>query len=280
MSTDYRHASHARWERAAAGWGRRREQMQRTAVQVSEWMLEAIAPQPGQTILELASGPADTGLMAAELVRPGGTLICTDFAEAMLDQARARAAELGLDNVEFRALDAESLDLETAGVDGALCRWGYMLMGDPAAALSETRRVLRPSGRLALAAWAGPEHNEWAAAPTEELVAHGLAEMPDREGPGMFHFAPPGRIQEMLESAGFTEVTVDAVDFEWPYGSFEDWLEHTMDLSVAFADALRDAPAEKLVAVRTALERRLAPYGRDDGSLALPARTLVAAATA
>jgi SAM-dependent methyltransferase len=280
VSTDYRNASHARWERAAAGWGRRRDQMQRTAVQVSQWMVEAIAPQPGQTVLELAAGPADTGLMAAELLRPGGTLICTDFSEAMLDQGRARAGELGLDNVEFRALDAESLDLETAAVDGALCRWGYMLMADPGAALSETRRVLRPSGRLALAAWAGPEHNAWAAAPTEELVAHGLAEMPDREGPGMFHFAPPGRLQEMLESAGFIDVVIEVLDFEWPYGSFEDWLEHTLDLSVAFADALRDAPAEKLVAVRGALERRFAPFVGEDGSMALPARTLVAAATA
>jgi SAM-dependent methyltransferase len=280
VSTDYRHASHARWERASSGWGERREQMQLTAVQVSRWMLDAVEPQPGQTILELAAGPADTGLMAAELIRPGGTLICTDFSEGMLAQARARAAELGLDNVQFRELDAESLDLDTASVDAALCRWGYMLMADPGAALSETRRVLRPSGRLALAAWAGPEENQWAAAPTEELVAHGLAEAPDREGPGMFHFAPPGRIRELLENAGFTEVVVDELAFAWPYDSFEQWFQSTADLSVAFADALRDAPPATLVALRSALERRFAPYAGEDGALALPARTLVAAATA
>jgi SAM-dependent methyltransferase len=280
VSTDYRHASHARWERASSGWGERREQMQRTAVQVSRWMLDAVEPQPGQTVLELAAGPADTGLMAAELIRPGGTLICTDFSEGMLAQARARAAELGLDNVEFRELDAESLDLDTASVDAVLCRWGYMLMADPGAALSETRRVLRPSGRLALAVWAGPEGNQWAAAPTEELVAHGLAEAPDREGPGMFHFAPPGRIQAALEGAGFTEIVVEDLAFTWPYDSFAHWFESTADMSVAFADALRDAPNATLVALRAALERRIAPYAGEDGALALPAHALVAAATA
>jgi SAM-dependent methyltransferase len=280
VSTDYRHASHARWESAAPGWGARRAQIQRTAVQVSQWMLEAVAPQPGQTILELASGPADTGLMAAELVRPGGTLICTDFSEGMLGQARARAEELGLDNVEFRALDAESLDLETAGVDAVLCRWGYMLMADPSAALLETRRVLRPSGRVALAVWAGPADNVWASAPTEELVAHGLAEVPDREGPGMFHFAAPARLEEALAGAGFTEVVVEDLAFPWPYESFEHWFQTTSDMSSAFAEALRGATPDVVAGVRDALEARFAPYLGEDGSLEIPARALVAAATA
>jgi SAM-dependent methyltransferase len=280
VSTDYRQVSRDRWDRSSSGWGARRAQVQQTAVQVSQRMLEAVAPQPGQTILELAAGPADTGLMAAELVRPGGSLICTDFSEGMLGQARARAEELGLDNVEFRELDAESLDLQTASVDAVLCRWGYMLMSDPGAALLETRRVLRPSGRVALAVWAGPAENTWASAPTEELVAHGLAEVPDREGPGMFHFAAPGRLEEALADAGFTEVVVEDLAFAWPYESFEHWFETTNDMSVVFAETVRAAPPDVIADVRAALEARFAPHLREDGSLAIPARTLVAAATA
>ena len=52
-------------------------------------------------------------------------------------------------------LDAERMDLDDDGVDGVICRWGYMLMADPAAALAETRRVLRPGGGLAFSVCSG-----------------------------------------------------------------------------------------------------------------------------
>ncbi len=93
-------------------------------------------------MLELAAGLGETGMLAAELVAPGGSVIVSDQAEAMLEGARKRAGELNLTNVEFQVLNGEWIDLPLASVDVVLCRWGYMLMADPAAALSETRRVL------------------------------------------------------------------------------------------------------------------------------------------
>src|SRR5438034_9265916 len=110
----YRSASLEQWSRSAAGWQRRRAQLQQTVVPVSRWMVDAIRPQPGQIVLELAAGPGDTGFLAAELVAPGGTLISSDFAEPMLDVARARGGELGIDNAEFRTINAESMKLDTA----------------------------------------------------------------------------------------------------------------------------------------------------------------------
>ena len=83
-------------------------------------------------------------MLAAELVAADGGVIVSDQAEAMLDGARARAGELGLSNIEFQVVNAEWIDLPLASVDVVLCRWGYMLMADPPAALAETRRVLRP----------------------------------------------------------------------------------------------------------------------------------------
>ena len=83
----------------------------------------------------------------------------------MVEAARGVGTELGLDNVEYRVLDAERMDLEESSVDDVVCRWGYMLMADPALAFAETRRVLRDGGRLAFAVWAAPDRNLWAAIP-------------------------------------------------------------------------------------------------------------------
>ena len=74
----------------------------------------------------------------------------------MLDTARRRAAELGLEDVEFRVEDAAALSFDDATVDGILCRWGLMLVPDMDAAAAEIRRVLRPEGRAALAVWGRP----------------------------------------------------------------------------------------------------------------------------
>jgi ubiquinone/menaquinone biosynthesis C-methylase UbiE len=122
-------------------------------------MIRRLDPQPGDTVLELAAGLGDTGLRAARLVGGSGRVIITDFAPEMIGAARRRAEEMGVENAEFRTLDAERMDLETNSVDGVLCRWAYMLMIDPAAAFAETRRVLRPGGRLAFSVWAARERN-------------------------------------------------------------------------------------------------------------------------
>src|SRR5215204_274521 len=132
----------------AVGYAQR-EELWKASRPVSEWMVRRLDPQPGDTVLELAAGLADTGLMAARLVGESGCVIITDFAPEMVAAARQRAQELGVKNAEFRLLDAERMDLETDSVDGVLCRWAYMLMTDPATAFAETRRVLKPGGRLA-----------------------------------------------------------------------------------------------------------------------------------
>jgi SAM-dependent methyltransferase len=283
VSTDpeaYRAASLEQWAGSAAGWGARAAQLQEVLAPVSVWMVEAVNPQPGQTVLELAAGPGETGFLAAELIHPGGTLICSDFAEPMLDVARTRVQELGLDNVEFRRLDAESLDLDAASVDSVLCRYGYMLMADSPAALRETRRVLRPGGRMALAAWAPAEENPWASIAGQVVRTRLGAPEPDPAAPGMFAFGPPGRLAGLLADAGFTDARVEEHDLTFAYPSFAEWWEITHDVSKPLAD-LVDAmePADR-EATLEAVHEAFAPYTGPSGELAFPARTLLASAAA
>jgi SAM-dependent methyltransferase len=269
------------WESGSRGWGERADQIRGFGMPVSEWMLDALALQPGQRVLELAAGPGDTGFMAAELIRPaGGTLVTSDAAEGMLEVARGRAAKLGIDNVEFKRLELEWIDLPTASVDAALCRWGLMLIVDPAAAVQEVRRVLRPGGRFALAVWDRAEFNPWATIPGKALVELGHAEPPDPNGPGMFSLAGPGRLQELLEGAGFQEVLVDAVDVERSSPSVDAYLEETVALSGMFARPWRDLSEEQRAEVATTIGSLAEPFTLPDGSIRLPGRARVAAATA
>jgi SAM-dependent methyltransferase len=276
----HRDASLQAWEEAAAGWGRSQELLREFGAPVSHWMLEAVAPQPGQRVLELAAGLGETGLLAAELVAPVGGVVISDQAEAMLGGARERAAQLGLSNVEFQVINAEWIDLPVASVDVVLCRWGYMLMADPAAALSETRRVLRSGGRVGLAVWDSIERNPWAQLPGLELRERGLAPAPEPGTPGPFALGRAERLYELLEQAGFAEIDVEALQLHRRHASFEGFWESTLDLSRSTHDAVLSRPSREIEEIRRALQERFKPYEAADGSLDIPARTLLACASA
>jgi ubiquinone/menaquinone biosynthesis C-methylase UbiE len=276
----YRAGAREAWADAAQGWERRRERFQQQAEPVSRWLVEHLELEDGATVLELAGGPGDTGFLAAKQIGPLGTLISSDGSPEMVEVARRRAEELGIGNAEFKVLEAEWIDLAAASVDAVVCRWGYMLLADPEAALRDTRRVLRPGGRVALAAWDEAAKNPMMTSMTQVLVALGFIDPPTGGGPGPFSFAAEGHIQELLETAGFTDVEVSAVDFTSLFDSPDDYFEVQSDLSPSARPVLSKlAPADH-TRMRDALDEKIGPYVQDDGSVRFPARTLVAAAAA
>ena len=276
MSTDlgtYREQSLATWGEVAPGWEDRREWLMNITGRVSAWLVAKADPQPGETFLEIAAGTGDLGFAVAEHVGEGGHVILSDFSSNMLDVARRNGEARGLTKVEYRVIDAEKMGLDDDSVDGAVCRWGYMLMADPAAALRETRRVLRSGGPLAFAVWRTPDRNPWAAIPAITLVQRGQVPPPEPGAPGMFALGDPDHIRELVTHAGFAEPELEEIVFEFSYASFDDLWDSLVRLAGPFARAIKALPDGEREATRAAIEQNVEPYRNQDGSYTAPAAT-------
>jgi SAM-dependent methyltransferase len=262
---DYRRTSHEVWEAMAPGWERWRAQLAEALTPVREWLIRALGPKPGQTVLELGAGTGETGFEAAAIVADDGRLISTDFSPEMVEVARRRGSELGLGNVDYRVIDAERIELDSGSVDGVLCQSTYMLAGDPAAALAETRRVLRPGGRLALSVWGGPERNPWASIGGMILVERGHMPPPEPEAPGVFSMASEERTRALLDAAGFRSVRTDEVPVRFGFRDLDDYEQWVIDVAGPFAMLVRGLPEDEREVLRTRLREAFVPFATDSG---------------
>lgn len=253
------------WAVMAGGWERAREERERLAAPVTDWLVRALDPAPGTVVLELAAGQGDVGFVVAPLLGESGRLISSDFSSAMLELARRRGEDLGLANVEFRELDAEHLDLADDSVDGVLCRWGYMLMPNPAAALAETRRVLRPGGRLAFAVWATGDRNPWITVAGRILVEHGHMPPPEPDEPGMFVLGDIQKLRALVEDAGFSIAQLDEVTVRNDYPDVEEYIRRSNELGGMFTRAWTSAPVDEQDAMTDEIREAFEPFAVEGG---------------
>ena len=265
-------------ETVAPGWERWRAFIEGAVAPVRDWMVSELAPRPGDTVLELAAGAGDTGFAAAAIVGARGRLISTDLSPAMVEVARRRAAELGLEGVDHRVVDAERIPLEDASVDGVICRFGFMLMADPAAALAETRRVLRPGGRAALAVWGAPERNPWISILAGALVERGHMPPPEPGGASPFSMASQERTRELLEEAGFTSVRMAEVPVLFSYRDLDHYLSVAGDTAGPAVIVMRRLSEGDRAALAAHLEEVFAPFAAGSG-YGLPGVALAAVAS-
>ena len=262
---DYRRASQEVWEAMAPGWERWLAELAEGLTPVRGWLIGALRPRPGETVLELGAGTGETGFESAAILGEDGRLISTDFSPEMVEVARRRGNELGLGNVDYRVIDAERIGLDSGSVDGVLCQSTYMLVADPAAALAETRRVLRPGGRLALSVWGAPERNPWASIGGMILVERGHMPRPEREAPGAFSMASEERTRALLNGAGFRSVRTEEVPVRFEFRDLDDYEQWVIDVAGPFAMVVRGLPEDEREVLRVRLGEAFVPFATDAG---------------
>ena len=151
-------------------------------------------------------------------------------------------------------------------MDGILCRWAYMLMPDPAAALAESRRVLRPGGKLALAVMGGPAQNPWGSSVAMSIAGLGLVPPIDTKARGgLFSLADGDTLRDLLARAGFHDARIEEMEFHLRFTDFEDYWSFVREFAGAVAILLRSFSQDERAAVKEATEVATRPFRTDRG---------------
>lgn len=268
----------AMWNSVATGWAENIDHIEHRGVGVATAMIDGVSPQAGERILEVACGTGATGLMAARRVGPTGMVTLSDAAPDMAAIAAGRATELGIANVSTAVLDIEQIEMPDATYDGLLCREGLMFAVDPARALGEFRRVLKPGGRVAVGVWADRERNPWLGLLLDAVTAEVGFPVPPPGLPGPFSLAEPGYLRELFVSAGFLDVTDADVDNSFRAPGFDGWWQRMSAMTGPVATIIGGLSPSAKTSLIARLEELVDPYLGDEG-LELPGVETVVTAT-
>jgi SAM-dependent methyltransferase len=245
-----------------AAWAEVREALELQLAPLGRRAVAALAPRPGESVLDVGCGGGETALDLARLVAPDGTVVGIDLSAAVL--AFAQRAAKGCERVQFLQADAQLFPFEPASFDAAFSRFGVMFFADPTAAFVNIRRSLKPNGRLAFVCWRALEENQLDILPLRAASAH-LPPQPahDPEAPGPFALANPDRVRGILERAGFGKIEITAHDEPVGGGDLDTILAICSRVG-ALGKILRENPdlrAVALPAVRSALAAHDGPDG-------------------
>ena len=261
------------WIAVAPAWGENAAFLDARGIGMTARMLELAAPRPGDRVLELACGPGSVGLAAAELVRPKGKVVMSDFVPEMLAIAEARID--GTPNVSTRVLDLEEIDEPDGTYDVVLCRDGLMLAPDPDRAAREIRRVLRPDGRASVAVWGPRARNPWLGLVFDVVGEQLGTTMPPQGVPNAFSLDDAERLADLLAGGGLTDVSVEEVQVSQVVGSADEWWHRSSSLAGSLVQLLAELPETDARALRARAVEAVSPY-RTEAGLEFPGVALVA----
>mgnify|MGYP005810707757 CR=1 FL=1 len=253
---------HAGWEQAAAGY----ESAFGTATrQFLPALIEAAGIGRGDRLLDLACG---TGLAAAAAAERGAEVTGLDFSAAMLAEARAHYSSL-----RFEQGDAEALPFADGAFDVVVSNFGIHHTPNPAAALKEAYRVLRPGGRIAFTIWAAPAENLAWRLLFDAVARCGNPAASDAPRPGG-GFATADHCRVALADAGFEAPATQLVRARWLHADGASLVAALRGGTARMAALIKAQDPAALPAIAADIDAHAAEW-RGAGGLSLPIAAVV-----
>jgi len=205
----FKKTTRAQWQDAAAAWHRWGHLLNKWLGPATEKMLDMGAVASGSRVLDVAAGAGDQTVTAAKRVGPNGHVLATDLSSNILNLAAQSAKDAGLENVETRELDGESMDLLPAdSFDTAISRVGLIYFPDQQKALEGMRHALKPGGRVSVMSYSTAEANAFFSLPVSIIRRRAQLPAPLPGQPGPFSLGDPQVLKELLTKSGFKDVEV------------------------------------------------------------------------
>jgi len=227
---------------------------------VTETFVEYAQPQPGMSVIDVASGTGEPGISLAQRVAPEGHVVALDQSSELLEIAAQRARQRNLTNFEIRQADAHLLPFPDQMFDLATCRFGVMFFKQAEQALVELRRVLKPGARACFVAWGPLEQPYWQ---TTMKIVHqyvgGAMLEPGAQDP--FRFAAQGSLSQVMRAAGFHDVEESSKDVPWVWpGGTEEVFEYASACSTPFRPMMERVPQEMWPAIQHDVHAAIEKY--------------------
>ncbi len=237
------------WDEAAAGWTKWWQTFERAAQVVSDRLIDLAGVQAGWRVLDIATGIGEPAVSAARKVGPKGKVLAVDHSAGMLQAARNRAAQLGITNIEFRQLDADTIALPERDFNAILCRWGLMFLPDLVGALGRMRALLADGGRLAAAVWSTPDKVPMISLASETVRKIANLPPPPPGSPDPCRLSDRAALARSFKEAGFSDFVLEPMTITYEFKSPEEFAQFRYDVATPFrmmVDQL-DSPTRKRV---------------------------------
>jgi len=258
----------AGWERVAARYG---ELLSPITSQAVEPLLDAAGVRAGLRVLDVGTGPGEAAAAAAAR---GSDATGIDIAAAMVELASRHHPE-----ATFVQGSATDLPFPDESFDAAVGNIVILHVGEPERAAQELARVLVPGGRVALSTWDVPERSPLFGAlvgAVEDAQVSPPSDVP--HGPSFFQFGEDDAFRELIVGAGFVDVRIESVTFDFSLRSADELMTVVAEATVRMGALLRAGDDSQRARMRESLEQRIDPWRHGDG-YEVPAPMKIAAGT-